>query len=279
MDILDLNNKKVDIQKMSIADVSLFFKNNSALIADNLFDYYNNQVINDSRQGVKKSFSKIQKIKDKNEKETKRVKVLYDFENQIAARNKNCIICGLDEVGRGPLAGPLTVGAVVLDKNNYILGLNDSKKIAESKRRTISQKIKESAICWKTYSVPAKDIDDYGITKCLKYAFKSVVNEIEKTGIYIDVILLDGNPLNFDKREVNIIKGDAKCASISAASIIAKVERDNYMIKISQKYPNYDFASNKGYGTAKHIEVIKNTGLSSIHRKSYCKSFMQMSFF
>lgn len=117
------------------------------------------------------------------------------------------------------------------------------------------------------------------MTECLKRAFRNVVKQIEDEGIKIDVILLDGNPLSFDPREVNVVKGDAKCASISAASIIAKVERDSYMEKISPDYPQYNFAQNKGYGTAEHIEAIKQNGLSAVHRKSFCGSFMQMSFF
>lgn len=117
------------------------------------------------------------------------------------------------------------------------------------------------------------------MTQCLKRAFSNVVKQIETEGIKIDLILLDGNPLSFDKREVNVIKGDSKCASISAASIIAKVERDNYMESISEKYPEYNFAQNKGYGTAAHIEAIKIHGLSDLHRRSFCNSFMQMSLF
>lgn len=117
------------------------------------------------------------------------------------------------------------------------------------------------------------------MTVCLKRAFKNIVEQVEKDGIKIDVILLDGNPLSFDRREVNVIKGDAKCASIAAASIVAKVERDTYMENISDKYPEYNFAQNKGYGTAEHIDAIKRSGLSPVHRKSFCSSFMQMSLF
>lgn len=117
------------------------------------------------------------------------------------------------------------------------------------------------------------------MTECLKRGFRNLVEQVESEGIKPDVILLDGNPLSFDAREVNVVKGDAKCASIAAASIVAKVERDNYMVSISEKYPEYNFASNKGYGSAEHIEAIKKHGLSPVHRKSFCTSFMQMSLF
>ena len=173
----------------------------------------------------------------------------------------------------------MTVGGVILKSKPLVLGLNDSKKLSPKKREEIAEDIKKNSICAKTFSVPPKYIDDLGMTECLKRAFRNVVKQIEDEGIKIDVILLDGNPLSFDPREVNVIKGDAKCASISAASIIAKVERDSYMKKISQDYPQYNFAQNKGYGTAEHIEAIKQNGLSAVHRKSFCGSFMQMSFF
>lgn len=117
------------------------------------------------------------------------------------------------------------------------------------------------------------------MTACLKNAFSNIIKQIEDEGVRIDVVLLDGNPLSVDRREVNVIKGDMKCASISAASIVAKVTRDTYMEKISDDFPQYNFAQNKGYGTAEHIDAIKKYGLSNIHRKSFCSSFMQTTLF
>ena len=210
--------------------------------------------------------------------EIDRVSKLYKFQETISSMPKS-VILGLDEVGRGPLAGPLTVGGVILKKEPLVLGLNDSKKISPKKREKIAEDIKNNCVIYKTFSVPPKLIDELGITECLKRAFKNVVEQVEAEGIQPDVILLDGNPLSFDPREVNVVKGDAKCASISAASIVAKVERDSYMVSISDKYPNYNFAKNKGYGTKEHIDAIKKFGLSAVHRRSFCSSFMQMSLF
>ncbi|MDO5328559.1 MAG: ribonuclease HII [Coriobacteriia bacterium] len=211
----------------------------------------------------------------KKREEIKRVKALYDFQETIAAK-PGCTILGLDEVGRGPLAGPLTVGGVVIKE--IVLGLNDSKKLSAKKREEVAKDIKEKAITYKTFSIPPSYIDQLGMTECLKRAFANVVKQIEEE-VKVDIILLDGNPLYFDSREVNVIKGDSKCASISAASIVAKVERDTYMESISDKYPEYNFVSNKGYGTSEHIDAIKKYGLSPIHRKSFCTSFMQETLF
>lgn len=270
---------KIDsLSSMSIVQVKAFFIDHADKIEENI-EFYKELVCKDGRNGVKILFKKFEKSIIDKKNEERRVKKLYNFQNTIAAKPGKATIVGLDEVGRGPLAGPLTVGAVVLNDEPIILGLNDSKKIPEDKRIQIACQIKKQALIYETFSVPPTYIDKLGMTECLRRAFSSVVKKIEDAGYVIDVILLDGNPLSFDPREVNVIKGDSKCASIAAASIIAKVERDQYMINISSKYPNYCFESNKGYGTASHIEAIKNYGLSPIHRKSFCNSFMQMSLF
>lgn len=264
--------------KMSVSKICEFLSANAEKFSD--VDLKNLEILvnADGRSGVVTAYKKVIKLRSDLKEEIARVKKLYEFEETIAAVPGSTIL-GLDEVGRGPLAGPLTVGGVILKRYPHILGLNDSKQINESKRKEIASQITEKALICKTFSVPPKYIDDLGMTECLKRAFANVVKQIEDQGIKVDMILLDGNPLHFDRREVNVIKGDAKCASISAASIIAKVERDAYMSKMSESYPNYGFDKNKGYGTAQHIEAIKKYGLTNIHRKSFCSSFMQMSLF
>lgn len=277
---MDNNFKKisqVEMSSFSVADAKKHFSENAQIIENKYFDYYKQLVEHDGRKGVIQAFKKIEKIKQSNEEERLRVKKLYEFQNSIAAMPGKPLILGLDEVGRGPLAGPLTVGGVVLDDNELILGLNDSKQISETKRLQIAQEIKQKSIAYQTVSIPPNYIDSLGMTECLRRAFKTVIKHIEEKGIKLDVVLLDGNPLSIDPREVNVVKGDAKCACIAAASIVAKVERDSYMVNISNKYPDYKFDKNKGYGTAEHIEAIKSLGLSPIHRKSFCTSFMQMS--
>ena len=117
------------------------------------------------------------------------------------------------------------------------------------------------------------------MTACLKKAFKQAIAEIESQGVHADVVLLDGNPLHIDPREINVVKGDAKCASISAASVIAKVERDQLMREYDKRYPGYDFASSKGYGSARHRQAIAEMGVTPIHRVSFCGNFLQESLF
>ena len=184
------------------------------------------------------------------------------------------------EVGRGPLAGPLTVGAVVLRKDAPpIEGLNDSKQVPEAHRLALAETIKERALAWAIVDIEPSEIDECGMTACLRKAFRRAVAEIEAQGIEPEVILLDGNPLHLDPREMNVVHGDARCASISAASLIAKVSRDALMVSYEKEYPGYDFASSKGYGSARHRQAIAEKGLTPIHRVSFCQNFLQESLF
>lgn len=231
----------------------------------------------DPRKGVQKALEAAQRRIEREAQERERVRELYVFERELAGGK---VIVGLDEVGRGPLAGPLSVGAVVLDPEADLLeGLNDSKQIPEAKRAPLADKIKHHARAYAIVHIPPQDIDEFGIMACLKRAFTAAVAQIEEQGIEVGVVLLDGNPLGIDPREVNVVKGDAKCASIAAASVIAKVERDALMVDYDVEYPGYDFASSKGYGSARHREAIVQHGLTPIHRRSYCTSIFQPTLF
>ena len=172
-------------------------------------------------------------------------------------------LCGIDEAGRGPLAGPLVVAGVILEKE--ILGLNDSKVLSEKKREKLFDEIKEKSkyhIVFKS----AKEIDDFGISFCLK---SSILEIMEKLQEFSDNFLMDGNT-NFGIENLQKeIKADAKYASVSAASILAKVSRDRFMDEISPLYANYNFHKHKGYGTKAHIEAIREFGRSDIHRFSF----------
>ena len=242
----------------------------------------------DSRKGVQQALKSARSRLEARAQELERIKGLYSFQDGVARDfltrrgilidGEPCIV-GLDEVGRGPLAGPLAVGAVVLPREPIIEGLNDSKKLTPEKREDIAAIIKEKAAAWSVQYIEPDHIDACGMTASLVVAFRRAIAAIEEQGIKPDVVLLDGNPLQLDPREVNVIKGDARCASISAASIIAKVDRDALMCRYAEQYPEYHFDSCKGYHSEEHAEAIRRYGLSPIHRKSFCTAFMQETLF
>lgn len=230
----------------------------------------------DDRKGVHTLLSSAQKRIDAEAAEAARLDGMYAFQDEIAHGGT---VVGLDEVGRGPVAGPLTVGAVVLSPQPRIANLNDSKQLSPSVRESVAAAVKETAVAWHIEHVSPADIDDNGMAWALKTAFSRALAAIEAQGIKPDVVLIDGNPLHIDPREVNVVKGDAKCASIAAASVIAKVERDALMEEMGKKYPGYAFEKSKGYASPEHIAAIKDHGLTPIHRATFCTSFIQESLF
>ncbi len=233
-------------------------------------------LVADTRKGVKAALQTARRRVDAEAVESLRLAGMYDFERSLA---EGRLVVGLDEVGRGPLAGPLAVGAVVLPDNIRIAGLNDSKQIKPEVRETIAAEVKERALAWSVQYVEAPDIDAHGMTASLIDAFTRALAAVEGAGVVPEVILLDGNPLHLDDREINVVKGDGKCASIAAASIVAKVERDALMCTYAERYPEYGFDSCKGYASAAHVEAIRKFGLCPIHRKSFCHAFVQESLF
>ena len=176
------------------------------------------------------------------------------------------IVVGLDEVGRGPLAGPLTVAAVALPDDPQIIGLDDSKKLSSKRREELAALIQEQALCVGIAHIEPQAIDACGMAVSLRVAF---TRALAQCPLEPDVVLVDGNPLHIHERERNIIKGDGKVACIAAASIVAKVTRDAFMVQMDARYPEYGFASNKGYGTAAHIAAIKEHGPCPLHRMSF----------
>lgn len=231
----------------------------------------------DTRKGVQQALAVTRRRLEAEAAERNRVAGLYEFERTLA---NGGVVVGLDEVGRGPLAGPLTVGAVVLRADApQIQGLNDSKQIAEANRPALAEAVKANALAWAIVDIPPAEIDQNGMTACLKKAFTQAIAEVEKQSVRPDVVLLDGNPLHLDPREVNVVHGDARCASISAASLIAKVSRDALMVAYDEEYPGYDFASSKGYGSERHRNAIAAKGLCPIHRVSFCRGLLQDTLF
>ena len=194
-----------------------------------------------------------------------------EYENEAYLKGYNCV-CGVDEAGRGPLAGPVFAAAVILPKGYVIEGVNDSKKLSEKKREELFEKIKSEALCYSVASVDEKIIDEINI---LNATFLAMEKAVEGLKIHPDFVMIDGNraPKNLDIPCQTVVKGDAKSASIAAASILAKVSRDRYMLEMAEKYPEYSFEKHKGYGTKLHYEMLDLYGVSDIHRKSFLKSW------
>lgn len=209
------------------------------------------------------------------EKEEQRLKELKKIEEDIYNKRPEFkYICGIDEAGRGPLAGPVVVASVIMPKDSMIEGINDSKKVSEKKREKLYDLILEEAISYGIGIINQSEIDEINILEATK---KGLTTSIEEMAIKPDLILVDA--LNhIDTKGIPyepIIKGDAKVYSIAAASIIAKVTRDRIMRQWDEIYPQYGFAKHKGYGTSAHITAIKEYGLCPLHRKSFTKNFIK----
>ena len=206
------------------------------------------------------------------EKEEQRLLQLKEIDKEFFDMGLK-YVCGIDEAGRGPLAGPVVVASVILPENSMIEGINDSKKVSESKREKLYGIILQEAISYGIGIIYQDEIDEINILQATKKGLHEAVMKME---IKPNVILVDAltgiDTLGIPYK--SIIKGDAKSYSIGAASIIAKVTRDRIMREWDKVYPEYGFAGHKGYGTAKHIEAIKKYGLTPIHRKTFCKNFV-----
>lgn len=194
-----------------------------------------------------------------------------EYENKALEAGYS-IVCGIDEAGRGPLAGPVYAAAVILPKGYVVEGVNDSKKISEKKRDILFDKIIDECVCYSVGIATEKEIDEINILQATFLAMRRAVDGLE---VKPDIALIDGNKKpGLDIAEWDIIKGDAKSANISAASIIAKVSRDRYMLEMAEKYPQYQFEKHKGYGTKLHYEMIEKYGVSDIHRRSFLKKIL-----
>ena len=218
----------------------------------------------DERDGVQKIIASAQTRIAKLEAERARIETMKFFEKKYGEFE---YICGVDEAGRGPLAGPVCAGAVILRKDTEILYLNDSKKLTPKKRDELFDEIKEKALAWSVGMSDPQRIDEINI---LQATYEAMRKAIAGLGVKPDILLNDFVVIpDIDIKQVGITGGDAKSVSIAAASILAKVTRDRLMDEYDAQYPEYGFAKHKGYGTAQHIEAIKTHGLTPIHRLSF----------
>ena len=259
----DIALKSYKAIKDSVDNISL----NEGL-DNNKLDVLINILKNDGRKNVIALGTKLQRCKDNLIKEIERVKTMYTFDRSFGSYK---YVAGVDEVGRGPLAGPIVACAVILDidtlEEDLILGINDSKKLSEKKREELSVIIKEKALAYNIAVSSNEEIDNKGIAYSNNKIFLQACNSM---AIIPELVLSDGYLVKGIQIENKaVIKGDTKSACIAAASIVAKVYRDNLMKEYAEKYPYYHFEDNVGYGTSKHIESLKKYGPCSIHRTSF----------
>ena len=224
----------------------------------------------DERAGVRALVERARKKMDAYEEELKRLEEMRLYEKQY----QHCTyICGIDEAGRGPLAGPVVAGGVVLPENCQILYLNDSKQLSAKKREELYDIIREKAVCTGTGVVGPERIDEINI---LQATYEAMRQALRGLSVSPDVLLNDAVTIpGVNICQVPIIKGDAKSVSIAAASIVAKVTRDRMMVEYDRLYPGYGFAANKGYGSGMHLEALKRLGPSPIHRRSFIKQITE----
>ena len=217
----------------------------------------------------KREEERLRKQQERLEKERARTEAMSVYEKEYGACQ---YICGIDEVGRGPLAGPVVAGAVILPKDNPILYLNDSKKLSEKKREALYEEIMERAVATGIGIVGSARIDEINILQATYEAMRAAIGGLSQTP---DLLLNDAVTIpGMEIPQIPIVKGDAKSVSIAAASILAKVTRDHLMAEYDKLYPGYGFAKHKGYGTAAHIAALRELGPSPIHRRTFIKNFV-----
>ena len=225
----------------------------------------------DKRKNINSLGNKLQRAKDKIESEIKRVREMYNFDKSFGDFQ---VVAGVDEVGRGPLAGPVAAGAVILPKDCLILYLNDSKKLSEKRREELFLEIKEKALAWSVGIATPQRIDEINI---LQATYEAMREAIKGLGVEPGLLLNDAVTIpGVEIPQIPIVKGDAKSVSIAAASILAKVTRDHMMAEYDEIYPGYGFGKHKGYGTKAHIEALKELGPCPIHRRSFIGHFVEV---
>ena len=199
-----------------------------------------------------------------------RAEELLEYESRLRAEGCT-LICGVDEVGRGPLAGPVTCAAVIMDLNDLVQGVNDSKKLSALRREKLAPLIREKAIAYSVVSYDNLKVDEMNILEATKACMRDAVMSL---GAVPDAVLVDALRIDVPYRVVPVVHGDALSYSIAAASILAKTERDAFMREMGERYPGYGFERNAGYGTAEHISALRTLGATPIHRATFIRKFV-----
>ncbi len=245
---------------LSIKEVEQLLEEN-CMICDSMVE----KIKADNRKGVQKAFLKWEKKREKEQLLEENFQEMLKYEQKLRMENIS-LIAGIDEVGRGPLAGPVVAAAVVLPENFKLLGLTDSKKITKKNRETFYETITTEAVSIGIGVVSAEEIDRVNIYEATKIAMQRAINELSVTPEHL---LIDAMQLPITIEQTSIIKGDSKSISIAASSIIAKVTRDRYMERLAEQLPHYGFDKHMGYGTVEHLNAIDQHGICVEHRKSF----------
>lgn len=248
------------IKKKSIKDIK------NILFSENVDQVFIDQLKNDDRKGIQKLLLTYERHQQKERQLASKFLQMSQYESKCYAQGKT-YIAGVDEAGRGPLAGPVVAAAVILPKDFKLFGLTDSKQLSEKQRTYFYEKIKTEAIDYHISMIHSEEIDQINIFEATKKAMQMAIRNLSKQAdhVLIDAVTLHGLPCTSDV----IIKGDQQSISIAAASVLAKVTRDHLMHEIHQQYPAYHFNSNMGYGTKQHLEALMKYGITPYHRKTF----------
>lgn len=220
----------------------------------------------DPRPGVRTAWESAGRRQAQEKREASRLRALYRIEAELAAEG-HAIVAGVDEVGRGALAGPLTAAACVLPLKPRIAWLNDSKKLPPPRRAEVAAEIRSVALAWSIAHIDAGEVDRLGMTEALRRVMREALSGLS---VEPSRVLLDGLPLGLRENESAFVGGDGRVAAIAAASVIAKVARDELMVALSAEHPNYGFDENKGYSTRQHLEALTRHGRCVLHRATFC---------
>lgn len=222
----------------------------------------------DPRSQVRRAVGVATRRLERERAERERVRGMYALMRELGGPG---VVLGVDEVGRGAVAGPLTVCALALPDEPVVWGVNDSKQLSPERRRVLAARIRGVALAVGVCHVPPAEIDELGMAACLR---RAMAGAIADAGVEPDCVLIDGNPVHVHPRERTLVKGDARVACIAAASIVAKVTRDELMERLDAEWPGYHLAESKGYASPEHIEAIRERGLTPVHRASFCQNFL-----
>jgi len=229
-------------------------------------DLNQHELNKDKRKGIQQSINRRRKQLLKEQEMIEHYNYMNKYENMLLGENPEALICGIDEVGRGPLAGPVVACVVILNTGHNFLGLDDSKKLSANKREMLNAQLKEDVLDYAYGIASPKEIDELNIYNATKLAMERAIGQLKQQPNYL---LIDAMKLDNDIPQTSIIKGDAKSVSIAAASVMAKEYRDTLMKALAEEYPGYDFEKNVGYGTKAHLEGLRNLGITPYHRKSF----------